>query len=164
MLQRLALARATVDRAGARWTDDAWLAVRWADPSSLALRVHGGRTPVRDGRLVLVPTTDAGLGTTYFLGVDDDDVAYFGVATKDPIADADGVELLDLRDGRRPAGRPGRRAPRPRDRPGELARRPRLLLAVRARDGRRSRRVTYAAARTAAPSTTRAPTRPSSCS
>ena len=97
MLQRLALARATVDRASTRWTDDAWLAVRWADPSSLAVRVHGGRTPVRDGRLVLVPTTEAGLGTTYFLGVDDDDVAYFGVATKDPIADADGVELLDLR-------------------------------------------------------------------
>jgi len=97
MLQRLALARATVDRAGARWTDDAWLAVRWAHPSSLALRVHGGRTPVRDGRLALVPTTDAGLGTTYFLGIDDDDVAYFGVVTKDPIADADGVDLLDLR-------------------------------------------------------------------
>ncbi len=97
MLQRLALARATVDRAGVRWTDDAWLAVRWADPSSLALRVHAGRTPIRDGRLVLVPTTDAGLGTTFFLGVDDDDVAYFGVATKDPIAEADGVELLDLR-------------------------------------------------------------------
>ena len=36
-------------------------------------------------------------GTTYFLGVDQEDVAYFGVATKDPITEVDGVELLDLR-------------------------------------------------------------------
>jgi NAD+ diphosphatase len=97
MLQRLALARASVDRAGIRWTDDAWLAVRWAHPASLAVRVHEGRTPVREGRLVLVPTTEAGSGTTYFLGVDEQDIAYFGVATKDPIADAEGVDLLDLR-------------------------------------------------------------------
>ena len=135
--QRLALARATVDRAGARWTDDAWLAVRWADPTSLAVRVHGGRTPVRDGRLVLVPTTDAGLGTTYFLGVDDDDVAYFGVADQGPDPRGRRRRAARPAHGRRPAGRPRRRAARPRDRPGQLARRARLLLAVRARHGRR---------------------------
>ena len=163
MLQRLALARASVDRAGVRWTDDAWLAVRWAHPASLAVRVHAGRTPVRDGRLVLVPTTDAGPGTTYFLGVDQEDVAYFGVATKDPITEVDGVELLDLRAvggllDDRDAGLLVHAIGA-----GQLARGPRLLLQLRLRHRRRRRRATSAAVRAAGPSTTRGPTRPSSC-
>jgi NAD+ diphosphatase len=97
VLERLALARATVDRAGPRWTDDAWLAARWADPSTRVLRVHDGRTPVRDGRLVLVSPADGGFGTAYLLGVDDEDVAFFGVLTDEPALLEDGAELLDLR-------------------------------------------------------------------
>jgi NAD+ diphosphatase len=97
VLEHLALARATVDRAGSRWTDEDWLALRWADPSTRVLRVHDGRTPVRDGRLVLVSPSDAGAGTTYLLGVDDEDLAFFGILTDQPLVVQDGVELLDLR-------------------------------------------------------------------
>jgi NAD+ diphosphatase len=97
VLERLALARATVDRAGTRWTDEPWLAARAADPSTRVVRIHDGRTPVRDGRLVLVSPHEVGAGTTYLLGVDDDDVAYFGTLTDDPIPAEEGVELLDLR-------------------------------------------------------------------
>jgi NAD+ diphosphatase len=96
VLERLALARATVDRAGGRWSDADWVAERWADAASMVVRVHQGRTPVRDGRLVLVPPRQAGAGTAYLLGVDESDVAYFGVLTEEPFAD-DGYELLDLR-------------------------------------------------------------------
>jgi NAD+ diphosphatase len=97
VLERLALARATVDRAGIHWTDEAWVARRWADPSTRVLQVHDGRTPLRDGRLLLVAPADAGPGTAYLLGVDDNDVAFFGVLTDEPIPVHDGVELVDLR-------------------------------------------------------------------
>ena len=96
MLERLALARATVDRAGERWTDAGWVAERWADGGTQVVRVHQGRTPVRDGRLVMVSPAEAGVGTAYLLGVDETDLAFFGVLTEEPFED-DGSELLDLR-------------------------------------------------------------------
>ena len=70
--------------------------MRWAHPSRWPCGCDEGRTPVREARLVLVPTTEAGSGTTYFLGVDEHDVAYFAVAHRSD-ADADGDDLLDLR-------------------------------------------------------------------
>jgi len=97
VLDGLALARATMDRAGERWTDEAWIAQRLTDPRTRALRVHDGRVPVRDSRLALVPVTSAGPGTTFLLGVDEDDVAYVGVLTESAIEEADGVQALDLR-------------------------------------------------------------------
>ena len=100
--QRSPWRRATVDRAARRaGPTTRWLADALGRSAHSRAHVRGARRsyagPATD-RLVLVPTTDAGLGSTYLLGVDDDDVAYFAVAAKDPIADADGVDLLDLRE------------------------------------------------------------------
>jgi NAD+ diphosphatase len=96
VLERLALARATVDRAGERWSDADWVAERWADAGSRVVRVHEGRAPVRDGRLVLVSPAEVGPGTAYLLGVDEADRAIFGVVTAEPFQ-AEDDELLDLR-------------------------------------------------------------------
>lgn len=83
-LGRLALSRSAVDRATQRRTDVAWVAAAWTDPRSRVLVVHDSRVPVRtDGdefELVFVSPADAPEGTRFLLGVDSDDVAYFGVA------------------------------------------------------------------------------------
>jgi NAD+ diphosphatase len=83
-LGRLALSRAGVDRAGLLRTDTAWLERAWADPHSRVLVTRDGEALVadRDGRLelVFVPPAEAPEGTRFLLGVDADDVAYFGVS------------------------------------------------------------------------------------
>ena len=87
-LGRLALSRSAVDRATHRRGDADWLALAWADPRTRVLVVHDGQALVADrgGRLelVLVPPAEALPGTRFLLGVDDDDVAYFGVSTGVP--------------------------------------------------------------------------------
>ena len=87
-LGRLALSRSAVDRATHRRGDTDWLAQAWADPRTRVLVVHDAQALVadRDGRLelVLVPPAEAPPGTRLLLGVDDDDVAYFGVSTVVP--------------------------------------------------------------------------------
>ena len=84
-LGRLALSRSAVDRATLRRGDTDWLALAWADPRTRVLVVHDAQALVadRDGRLelVLVPPAEAPPGTRFLLGVDNDDVAYFGVST-----------------------------------------------------------------------------------
>ena len=83
-LGRLALSRSAVDRATQRREDTAWLAEAWADPRSKVLVVRDGQALVatREGQLelVFVSTAEAPEGTRFLLGVDADNVAYFGVS------------------------------------------------------------------------------------
>ncbi|MFM7062391.1 MAG: NAD(+) diphosphatase [Actinomycetes bacterium] len=80
LLTTLMLARAVVDRAAHRRSDEAWLADRRSSSRSRVLRVNGGGAAiVEDGgrpRLDLRPASDVS-GDLTFLGVDDDDVVYF---------------------------------------------------------------------------------------
>ena len=101
-LGRLALSRSTVDRATPRRTDTAWVADAWADPRTRVLVVSDNQALVRtDGdnlELVFVPPGDAPDGTRFLLGIDDDDVAYFGVSGPlGTIGDGDGVKPMALR-------------------------------------------------------------------
>ena len=82
-LGRLALSRSTVDRATLQRADGAWVEAAWEDPGSRVLVVSDSQALVRsvDGRpeLVFVSSAEAPAGTKFLLGVDTDDVAYFGV-------------------------------------------------------------------------------------
>ena len=84
LLGRLALSRSAVDRATADRSDTAWVEAAWADPRSRVVVVQDAQALVRsDGdRLELVFTSpaDAPAATRFLLGVDTDDVAYFGVS------------------------------------------------------------------------------------
>ena len=77
------LARSTVDRVSARRADTDWLAATWADPATRVLVLENARALVRFGdqeaELVLVPPAEAPEGLRFLLGVDDAEVAYFGV-------------------------------------------------------------------------------------
>src|ERR1700722_15062880 len=82
-LGRLALSRSAVDRATQRRSDAEWIEAAWADPRTRVVVVHASQALGRtvDGRLGLVfaSAAEAPEGTRFFLGVDDDEVAYFGV-------------------------------------------------------------------------------------
>ncbi|MFZ5869874.1 MAG: NAD(+) diphosphatase [Actinomycetota bacterium] len=83
-LQRLALGRATVDRAAHLRTDPSLLDRVWAAPSTRVLRVGRGRTPVVDGAkgpaLALVPPSQVPAGEVrVFLGEGPDGTAYVAV-------------------------------------------------------------------------------------
>jgi NAD+ diphosphatase len=84
-LGRLALSRSTVDRATVRRGDPAWVEAAWADPRTRVLVVHDSQALIQaDGdrlELVFVSPAEAPAGTRFLLGVDDDDVAYFGVSS-----------------------------------------------------------------------------------
>jgi NAD+ diphosphatase len=77
------LARSAVDRVSARRADTDWLAAAWTDPATRVLVLENARALVRFGDkeadLVLVPTAEAPEGLRFLLGVDDAEVAYFGV-------------------------------------------------------------------------------------
>lgn len=77
------LARSAVDRVSARRADTDWLAAAWADPATRVLVLENARALVRFGdkeaELVLVPPAEAPEGLRFLLGVDDAEVAYFGV-------------------------------------------------------------------------------------
>ena len=77
------LARSTLDRVSARRGDTDWLAAAWADPGTRVLVLDNARALVRFGdkeaELILVPTAEAPEGLRFLLGVDDAEVAYFGV-------------------------------------------------------------------------------------
>ena len=83
-LGRLALSRSAVDRATQRRGDAAWLAEAWADPRTRVLVVHDSKALVatRDGQpeLVFVSPAEAPEGTRFFLGIDSEGIAYFGVS------------------------------------------------------------------------------------
>jgi NAD+ diphosphatase len=104
-LGRLALSRSTVDRATARRADGAWVEAAWADPRSRVLVVSDSQAPVRsaDGRpeLVFISSAEAPEGTKFLLGVDTDDVVYFGVSVPGGVSRVrsgeDDVQPMSLR-------------------------------------------------------------------
>ena len=104
-LGRLALSRSTVDRATARRADGAWVEAVWADPRSRVLVVSDSQALVRsaDGRpeLVFISSAEAPEGTKFLLGVDTDDVAYFGVSVPGGVSRVrsgeDDVQPMSLR-------------------------------------------------------------------
>jgi NAD+ diphosphatase len=104
-LGRLALSRSTVDRATLRRADGAWVEAAWADPHSRVLVVSDSQALVRsaDGRpeLVFVSSAEAPEGTKFLLGVDTDDVAYFGVSVPGGVSRVrsgeDDVQPMSLR-------------------------------------------------------------------
>ncbi len=87
-LGQLALSRATVDRAATLRNDLEWIEQAWADPKTRVVVVQDSRALVRTRgghpedhpELILRAAQDAPAGTRFLLGVDADDVAYFGVS------------------------------------------------------------------------------------
>jgi NAD+ diphosphatase len=77
------LARSAVDRVSVRRGDTDWLAAAWADPRTRVLVLDNARALVRFGdkeaELILVSPAEAPEGLRFLLGVDDAEVAYFGV-------------------------------------------------------------------------------------
>ena len=104
-LGRLALSRSTVDRATPRRADGAWVEAAWADPRTRVLVVSDSQALARsaDGRpeLVFISSAEAPEGTKFLLGVDTDDVAYFGVSVPGGVSRVrsgeDDVQPLSLR-------------------------------------------------------------------
>ncbi len=86
-LGQLALSRSTVDRATLRRTDTEWVARAWADPRSRVIVVRDAKAlaTFADDKpeLVFVAPSDSPEGTRFLLGVDSDDLAYFGVSASD---------------------------------------------------------------------------------
>ena len=79
----IALTRHEVERSTHLRTDEAWLAKAWDEPGSRVLVIEDGQALARidDGaaELLFVPPEQAPEGTRFLLGVDADEVAYFGV-------------------------------------------------------------------------------------
>jgi NAD+ diphosphatase len=86
LLNTLVLARGTLDRAAQFRSDQAWQAIRRADPASRVMWVCEGASPMRitesTAELILNPATEADAELT-FLGLDSDDVAYFAAHVHD---------------------------------------------------------------------------------
>jgi NAD+ diphosphatase len=108
-LQRLALARGTVDRVTEKRHDPDWLEAAWRDPRTRVFVVSGGRSLVRleaggdQAGLVFVPPAQAPAGIRLMLGQDSDGVVYFAVngelpPSQPPFSAADGVRAASLRE------------------------------------------------------------------
>jgi NAD+ diphosphatase len=101
LLTNLVLARGLVDRSAERRTDEAWQAQRRADERSRVLKVSDGAALVRmrgATELDLAPVVEvADDAELTFLGVDDDDVAYFAEHVGWAHEMSDGAEWADLR-------------------------------------------------------------------
>jgi NAD+ diphosphatase len=103
ILGTIALTRSAVDRSSRLRLDADWLAAAWADPDTKVLVVANSQALIRTGdgaaELVFVAPAQAPDGVRFLLGVDDDDVAYFGVAAT-PVLPADpaGVRPGGLRE------------------------------------------------------------------
>jgi NAD+ diphosphatase len=100
-LERLALARSTLDRAAERRTDPELRAKLVADPGTLVAAVVSGRAPVAEGSRLLLsgPGDHPGLleGTTVFLGEDGDGRSYLAHAVPEEYELPDGADWADLR-------------------------------------------------------------------
>jgi NAD+ diphosphatase len=86
LLSTLVLARGTLDRAAQFRSDQAWQRARCADPGSRVMWVCEGASPMlvteTSAELMLTPANQADAELT-FLGLDDDDVAYFAAHVDD---------------------------------------------------------------------------------
>jgi NAD+ diphosphatase len=97
------LTRGGLERCAGRRSDTKWLAQAWADPQTRVLVIDNGQVLARVGNgsaeLVYVQPELAPDGPRFLLGVDQDEVAYFGVGGSLPEADGDaGVRRAGLRD------------------------------------------------------------------
>jgi NAD+ diphosphatase len=101
-LAHLALARAEVDRSAHLRTDEAWLAAAWADDKTRVVVAEHSRVLCDMGRelarLVFVAPGQAPDGVRFLLGVDDQGVAYFGVAGPLPEPPRETVRPVPLRE------------------------------------------------------------------
>ena len=101
-LTDLALARNEIDRSAHLRADQAWLDAAWADPRTRVLIVEHGRVLCDMGRelvrLVFVAPREAPDGVRFLLGVDDDAVAYFGLAGPLPAPPRETVRPVPLRE------------------------------------------------------------------
>jgi len=106
LLENLALARATLDRAAIHRADGPWLDRAWADPGSRVLVIHEGKAPVlgrAEGspQLALVAPQSVGQhddAERHFLGVDSDGVAFFAIRPRLAVLPAAGAQWFGLRD------------------------------------------------------------------
>jgi NAD+ diphosphatase len=101
----LPLARAGVDRAAHLRSDSEWLDAAWKDPRNCAFVVADGLVAVAGERLVLASPTEMPDGERFFLGIDDEGVAFFAVHVDSPHPDPQAAGLrqaapvLGVRDG-----------------------------------------------------------------
>lgn len=79
----IALTRHEVERSTALRNNDDWLAKAWGEPGTRVLVVEDGQVLARIGdaaaELVFVAPDQVPAGDRFLLGVDSDDVAYFGI-------------------------------------------------------------------------------------
>lgn len=97
------LVRGGVERSTALRSDDGWLAQAWAGPATRVLVIEDGQALARFddslAELVFVSPAQAPEGVRFLLGVDADEVAYFGVGAPLPGPGADAsVRRAGLRD------------------------------------------------------------------
>jgi NAD+ diphosphatase len=97
----LPLARAGVDRAAHRRSDDEWLQAAWDNAASKVIVVEGGRAVVQGDRLVWTSPESAPFGERFFLGIDDAQppgAGLFAVASPLPEPLPQGARPATLRD------------------------------------------------------------------
>jgi NAD+ diphosphatase len=104
----IALTRSQVERSAPLRTNEAWLEKAWADPGTRVIVVQDGQALMRTGdgptldgtaELIFVSPELAPDGVRFLLGIDADDVAYFGVgATPATPDDETGVKRAGLRE------------------------------------------------------------------
>jgi NADH pyrophosphatase NudC (nudix superfamily) len=99
----IALTRSQVERAAPLRTNTAWLEAAWTDPDTRVVVVEDGQALIRTGEagaeLIFVSPAQARPGVRFLLGIDADNVAYFGVgASPDPPEDDTGVTRAGLRE------------------------------------------------------------------
>lgn len=102
VLTDLALARGEVDRSSYLRSNEAWLAQAWADPQTRVVVAEHGHALCQlesePARLLFVSPSEAPNGVRFLLGVDEQSIAYFGVAGSLPEPAADGVRAVPLRE------------------------------------------------------------------
>jgi NAD+ diphosphatase len=102
VLSGLALARGEVDRSAHLRTDADWLRAAWADQRTRVIVAEGGQALCEldrgDARIAFAAPAEAPAGVQFLLGVDDDGVAYFGVAGPLPAPTRPGVRAAYLRE------------------------------------------------------------------
>jgi NAD+ diphosphatase len=95
-LPHAALSARAHDRQGLRRTDEAWLADRWDDPTTLVLPMSGTRLRLRDGEPEWVSPADAPPGRRLLLG-DADGVTRFAVMADPADVPGERDEWIGLR-------------------------------------------------------------------